>query len=485
MEQFQGNFQANYNWLTQQFERAATFRARRVINAHDASLPIAVFYFDCMVNGDRLNRDIIAALRKEKIPKGTEDLITRVGGMIYAGTLEYSAEREKAAVQIASGDCVILAGNSAKVIILDIKGMASRSVQQPDGEVSVAGPHEGFTENIISNLSLIKKRLCSPDLRAEMIQLGKQSHTAVAMLYMDGIAKPDMVAKVRRKVKNISIDGVWDANYVLEMLRGKSTLLFPLTGKTQRPDTAADKLCEGRVVLLVNGSPVALSLPFLFTENFQTADDYYLPRPYANVGRILRIVGFFLSFLVPGVFMALVLHHPEMLPSELMYSIAAAGRGVPVSSLTEILLLTLVFEILRETGSRMPEAVGLALNIVGAIVLGQSAVEAGFVSAPMVIVVAFSGTVGLMVRELRGTVFFLRIGCIIAGAWLGWFGIGALMLTLWCYLHTLEMFGVEYMYTFSPFYRHARQDVFSRAKIPLMNFRQRKFTDNIKRQGRV
>lgn len=485
MEHFQGDFEENYNWLTHRFERAATFRARRVINAHDADLPIAVFYFDCMVNSDRVNRDVVAALRKEKVPKGNEDLITSVGGMIYAGSLEYSGECQKAAVQIASGDCVILAGDSAKVIILDVKGMAVRSIQQPDGEVSVAGPHEGFNENIINNLSLIKKRLCSPDLRTEMIQLGKHSHTAVAMMYMDGIVKQDTVDKVRSKLNSISIDGVWDANYVLEILRGKSTLLFPLTGKTQRPDTAADKLCEGRIILLINGSPVALSLPFLFTENFQTADDYYLPRPYAVVGRVLRMVGFFLSFLVPGVFMALVLHHPEMLPSELMYSIAAAGRGVPISSLGEILLLTVVFEILRETGSRMPEAVGLALNIVGAIVLGQSAVEAGFVSAPMVIVVAFSGTVGLMVRELRGTVFFLRIGSIIAGAWLGWFGIGALMLVLWCYLHSLQFLGVEYMYTFSPFYRHADQDVFVRAKIPFMNFRQRKFTDNIKRQGRV
>ena len=179
-----------------------------------------------------------------------------------------------------------------------------------------------------------------------------------------------------------------------------------------------------------------------------------------------------------------MLHHPEMFPAELMYSVAAAGRGVPIGPLWEMLLLFIVFETLRETGSRMPEAVGLALNIVGAIVLGQSAVEAGFVSAPMVIVVAFSGTVGLMVRELRGTVFYLRLGFIVAGAWLGWFGISAFLLLLWVYLHSLTSEGLPYMYTFSPLYSLVGQDVFLRAPLSKMNFRQQKVSDNRRRQAK-
>ncbi len=486
MKQFTTDFDINFEWLSRQFENAATFRARRVINAHQPHLPIAVFYFDCMVNGDRLNRDVIASLRREKLPQNNGDLWQEVAfGMLYAGTQEYTDQTQKAAVQIASGDCVILVGNSPKVIILDIKGMASRGISQPDGEVSVAGPHEGFNENIINNMGLIKKRLSSPSLRAEMVKLGKQSQTAVCIMYLDGVVNKKTVDRIRRKISDISIDGVWDANYILEMMQGRSTLLFPLSGRTQRPDVAADKLCEGRVVVLVNGSPVALTLPFVFTENFQTADDYYLTRPYGNVGRVLRFCGFLLSFLVPSLFIAMMIHHPEMLPSKLLYSLQASAGGVPIGSLSEMILLFLIFEILRETGSRMPQAIGLALNIVGAIVLGQSAVEAGFVSAPMVIVTAFSGTVGLMVRELRGTVFFLRFAFILAGAWLGWFGVSALFVCLWCYLHSLQSDGVPYMYTFSPFAKAAGQDVFIRAKIPFMNFRQSRFSSNRKRQGKV
>lgn len=484
MKQFTSNFDINAEWISRQFEHSATFRARKVINAYDSELSIAVFYFDSMVNGDRLNRDVIMALRREKLPQGEGDTAERVAGMLYAGTQEFTCETHKAAVQIASGDCVILVGDCPKVIILDIKGMAMRGIEQPDGESSVAGSHEGFNENIISGLALIKKRLSSPKLRAELVRIGVQSHTAVCVMYMEGIARQDIVRRVLERVKTISIDGVWDSNYIAEMILGRQSLLFPTVGKTQRPDVAADKLCEGRVVVLVNGSPIALCLPFLFTENFQTADDYYLSRPYGNVGRVLRLLGFYLSIIVPGAFIAMILHHPEMLPSELMYSVAAAGRGVPISSLWEILLLFIVFEILRETGSRMPEAVGLALNIVGAIVLGQSAVEAGLVSAPMVIVVAFSGTVGLMVRELRGTVFFLRLGFITAGAWLGWFGISALLLVLWAYLHSLKTVGLPYMYTFSPFYSLAGQDVFLRARIPKMKFRQRLLSVNQRRQGK-
>lgn len=486
MKQFVCDFKLNSEWLRRQFENSATFQARKVVNVHQPELPIMIFYFDCMVNGDRLNRDVVAALCRQQLCQGEGDLAERVANsVLYAGTRTFSDETETAAVQIASGDCVVMVGDCPRVIILDLKGFATRSVEQPDGEISIAGPHEGFNENIINALGLIKKRLCSPKLRAEFIKLGKQSHTAVGILYMEGIVKEGVVRRVREQVKRISIDGVWDANYVSEMLLGNTTMLFPLVGKTQRPDVAAAKLCEGRVILLINGSPTALSVPYVFTENFQTSDDYYTVRPYGNVGRILRMVGFFLSFLVPGIFIALVLHHPQMLPGELMYSLAAAGRGVPIGSLPEILLITLVFEILRETGARMPSAIGLALNVVGALVLGQAAVEAGFVSAPMVIVVAFSGTVGLMVGGLRGTVFFLRLGFIAAGALLGWFGILALGACLWVYLHSLNSCGVPYMYTFSPFYSLAEQDVFFRAKIPFMNFRNKKFSENRKRQGRV
>lgn len=486
MGKFIDNFQQNVAVLQQLFDKEDTFRVRYVKNQHHPEVPIAVFFFDCMVNSDLLNRDIAGPLVTVPFDASADDLIEEISqSVLFASSQDFTDDVQTASVQLAAGDSLVLAGDCPRAVILDIKGMAQRGIEQPDGEVSIAGPHEGFDENIMHNLSLVKKRLCSSHLKAEFIKVGKQSATNVAVCYMDNIADPKLVERVKKKLKSISMDGVWDGNFLLEMMQAKNTLLFPLIGRTQRPDVVCSKVCEGRVALIVNGAPSALTLPFLFTENFQTADDYYLSHPYGNVGRSLRIIGFFLSFLVPALYIALLLHHPQMLPSELLFSIASAQRGVPISSLLEMLSLFLVFEALRETGSRMPEAVGLALNIVGAIVLGQSAVEAGFVSAAMVIVIAFSGTVGLMVRELRGSVFFLRLGFILMGAWLGLFGVAALTAVLWCYLHSLKTQGLEYMYTFDPFYRHVSQDAFLRGKIPFMNFRQNKMTKNTKRQGKV
>ncbi len=484
MQRFSDHFEENIRLMQTIFEREDTFHIRFVKNRHHPQVPIAICFFDSMVDGTMLARDVAGPLTERPFNCKAKDLSKEIAqAVLSASSQDFSDQTDKVCIQIASGDCAVFTGDCPSAIILDIKGMQQRGIEQPDGEVSVAGPHEGFNENIMHNLSLIKKRLCSPNFKAEFVKLGQQSHTNVAVCYLEGVAKKEVVAAVRRRVRKISIDGLWDGNYIEEMLSAGETQLFAKIGRTQRPDVACAKLCEGRVVLIVNGAPAALTLPFLFAENFQAADDYYLPHPYANVGRMLRLIGFVLAFWVPGIYIALILHHPQMLPGKMLLSITAARENVPLSSLFEMLILFAVFEMLRETGSRMPEAVGLALNIVGAIVLGQSAVDAGFFSAPMVIVVAFSGTMGLMVRQLRGTVFFLRAGFILAGAWLGLFGVAALSGALWCYLHSLSTQNIPYLYTFSPLYVHAAQDAFWRGKIPFMNFRQRCMSDNGTRQG--
>ncbi len=468
------------------FERAITFRVKRIINEHDPSLPIALFLFDAMINSNLLNRDIVFPLSTKNLNQTSDDLISEVGaGGIFACALEYTEDMEKAKIQIASGDCVIMVGDEPKMIIADIKGMVQRSIQPPDGEVGVMGPQEGFNESIIHNLALVKKRLSSPYLKSEMVKIGRQSNTAMALCYMENIAKKEMVDEIRKKLSGIDIDGVWDASYIIELLSPDDSMVLPTAGRTQRPDVFSAKLCEGRIGIIINGTPVAVTLPFLYTENFQVPDDYYLPQPYGTVGRILRMAGFWLSFLVPSIYLSLLLYHPEMLPSPMLYSITAAGQNVPLSALPEMLLLFIVFEILRETGSRMPQAIGLALNIVGAIVLGQAAVEAKFVSAPMVIIVAFSGTVGLMIREMRGSILLLRFAFILAAAAGGMFGVYTALLLLWCYLHRKKSFGVPYMYTATPFYRYARQDTAIRAPLSKMNYRQGKMTDNTKRQGKI
>lgn len=468
------------------FERAITFRIKRIVNQNHPDLPIALFLFDAMVNSNVLNRDIVLPLSTRPLQLTDNQLIDEVAWSgVFACALEFTDDMEKAKIQIASGDCIILVGEQPQMIIADVKGMVQRSISAPDGEVGVLGPQEGFNESIIHNLALVKKRLSSPHLKSEMVKIGRQSNTAMALCYMENIAKKELVDEIREKLSAIDIDSVWDASYVIEMLCPDDTMVLPTAGRTQRPDVFSAKLCEGRIGIIINGTPVAVTLPFLYAENFQVPDDYYLPQPYGTVGRILRMAGFWLSFLVPAIYISLLLYHPEMLPQQLLYSITAAGQNVPLSALPEMILLFIVFEILRETGSRMPQAIGLALNIVGAIVLGQAAVEAKFVSAPMVIIVAFSGTVGLMIRELRGSILLLRFAFIVSAAAFGLFGVYTAFILLWCYLHRKKSFGLPYMYTATPFYRHAAQDTAIRAPLSRMNFRQNKMTQNTKRQGKI
>ena len=442
---FVNDLETNIGVLQRCFLHADTFRVRRVRGA-DGKARTAVCFSDDTANGERISREIVAPMTRR--PPRT---LRETGETIACSSRSVCGDVRETAAQIAAGSCAVLTDGTSRVLIYDVKAPKERGVSQPDGEGSVTGAHDGFNENLMQNLSLLKKRLATPRLKTEMFTVGKCSATPVALCYMDGIAKRAAVRDIRRRIRGIAADTVWNTARIAEILCGGRGMLFPRTGATQRPDVVCAKLCEGRIALLVGGCPTAITIPFVFAETFQAPDDYAFTYLYGNVGRLLRWAGFRLAVLLPGVYLALILHHPQMLPEQLAYSIAAAQRGVPFSSLTEMLALLIVFEFLRETGARMPEAIGLALNIVGAIVLGQASVDAGFFSAPMIIIGALSGTLGLMVRQLRGTVFFLRIGFLLAGAWLGLAGIAAGWAATHVYLCSLRSFGAPYFRAATPF----------------------------------
>ena len=379
----------------------------------------------------------------------------------------------------------MLIGDAPRVIIIDTKGLPQRGVDAPEGEITVIGPSEGFNENIMTNLALVKRKIMSHNMKNEFMQSGRQSNSKFCVCYIDGIARPELVNEVKRRLEKIDIDYLGDTNYIAEMIRDNKGSFIKTYGKTGRPDVFAAKLLEGRIGIILNGSPTALTLPYLFIENFQTPDDYYLNCWYANIGRVMRLLGFYISFLLPSLYIGVILHHQSLLPPEWLYSISASQTGVPLPSLLEMILLFAVFEALRETGTRMPSSIGLALNIVGAIILGQSAVDAKLVSAPMVIVVAFSGVTGLMVTELKSVVFYVRAGLIALGAMCGIPGVMLGFSAFLMLLYGMKSLGVPMMYASTPVSQNGRQDTFFRMPIYKMNFRQRRFTDNIRRQGRV
>ncbi|MBQ7971131.1 MAG: spore germination protein, partial [Clostridia bacterium] len=231
---------------------------------------------------------------------------------------------------------------------------------------------------------------------------------------------------------------------------------------------------------ILDGSPVTLTAPYIFAESFQSPDDYYQSYLYANIGRVLRILGFLISVFLPGIYIAVVNFNPGVLPPHWLYTIMASSQGVPIKTITEMLLLFLAFEILRETGSRMPSGLGLALNVVGAVILGDAAVNSNIVSTPMVIIVAFSGVTGLMVKDIKGPVFYLRIASILSGAIFGLPGIAAASVVMLLHLASIDSLGVPYLYTLGK--RSGKQDTMFRVPYWRMLWRQRAFTQNERRQ---
>ncbi len=480
--EFKSDFDSNINVFKELFDRDDLFILKILVNEHNPELKIAIALNNCMVNSEVVNRDIISPLCKMPL---TDDIEFVNNSGVFVHSAKLCDDLQTAVVNVAAGDTVIFIGNNAKVITIDTKGMKQRDVSAPETEQSVIGPSEGFNENIVTNLSLVKKRIMSSNLKNEFVTLGKQSNSKLAVCYIDGIAKPELVDEIKHRLSLVDTDYIADSNYVADFIRDNKSSFIKTYGRTNRPDVFASKLLEGRIGIIVNGSPTALTLPFLFIENFQTPDDYYLNCWYANIGRILRIVGFYLSFLIPALFVAVTIHHLSMLPPEWLYSISAARTGVPIPLVLEIFLLFGVFEILRETGARMPSSIGLALNVVGAIILGQAAVDAKLVSAPSVIVVAFSGVMGLMVPNLKSAVFYLRLALLVFATVAGLVGVFIGFMLFLILLCNMSSLGIPIMYMQSFMSKGTLSDAFFRAPTYKMNYRQSAFTNNIKRQGKV
>ncbi len=479
---FTNNYEANVKMFRDAFDRAAPFKIKEIKNKYNPDLKIAIAIINCMINNDVVDRDIIIPLANNPVSESIEQSEMSA---ICTHSTEFQTDADLAFISVASGDCAVIIGDNDSVVIIDTKGFSQRSVDAPEIELSVAGPSEGFNENIMTNLGLVKRRISTPRFKSEFMSIGKQSNIKYCICYIEGIVKPELVKRLKERLEQIDIDAIGDTNYLAELIRDNKSSFIKTYGKTNRPDVFCAKMLEGRVGIILNGSPTALTLPYLFIENFQNPDDYYINCWYANVGRVLRLLGFYLSFLIPSVYISVLLHHQSMIPPEWLYSISASQNGVPIPSLLEMLLLFGVFEILRETGARMPSSIGLALNIVGAIILGQAAVDAKLVSAPMVIVVAFSGVMGLMVYDLKGAVFYVRAALIVLGALAGLPGVLIGFALFMLLLFSMSSMGVPIMYTYSTLSRYGKSDTFFRAPIEKMNFRQPEFTDNIKRQGRV
>jgi spore germination protein KA len=433
-----------------------------------------LIYAENMSNEEMLSNYLVRPVLSCSLPRKRKDLeiidhlVTRV---IQSDAVHVRRDYTELADEVIGGSGVLLVDGCTAGIVIKAQDWPKRSVVEPVAENVVRGPRQGFTEEMGANISLLRRKIKSTKLKTKYLEIGKQTSTSVAVVFVEGLAAPNLVAEVFRRLETIQIDGVLESAYIEELIRDSPNSPLPTIGSTERPDTVAARLLEGRVAIVVDGTPFVLTVPFFFLEAFQANEDYYKNWLSGSFDRFLRYFCFFLTIATPALYVSLINYHPQLLPTELILSISSARANVPFPSVVEAAAMTLMFEILREGGIRLPQPVGQAISIVGAVVLGDAAVSANLVSAPMIIIVGITSVSGFVVPRLQDSAVLIRMILLLLAAVLGLYGIvfGAIGFLL--QLASIESFGVPYLSGLASFSAQESQDTLFRAPQWLMTRR--------------
>lgn len=432
-------------------------------------------YYDGMTDRNVQNLAILqplmllAGLRVDK-EGGPLELFT--GRLLPGSQLTYAETYKELAEGILAGSTAVLFDNCPKAVLVETKGWANRGVEKPENEAIIRGPQEAFTETFRTNTALIRKMLHAPDLITEMIRVGTVTRTIVGVMYLESVANPELVQEVMRRLSSIKTAFAIDSGMVEQLIEDHPYALTPQVIATERPDRAVASLVEGQVVIVVDNSPYVLIAPATFYSLFQTGEDAYLRWPLGSVNRLIRFLGLLIATFLPGFFIAVTTFHHEMIPTDLLMSIAGNREKVPFPSIVELLAMELAFELIREAGIRIPGVVGTTLGIVGALILGQAAVAANVVSPITIIVVAVTaiGTFTIPNYPLSYVVRVIRFVYILLAGVLGMFGVVLGAFIQFGFLTSVKSFGVAYFAPVSPTTRRS-QDVITRGQLWSQEYR--------------
>ena len=365
---------------------------------------------------------------------------------------------------ITSGFAVLALDGADKLLAIGVQGYAFRGVSEPESEVVQRGAREGFTEPLRVNMSLIRRRIKSPDLVFEQLTVGKTSQTQVMLCYLKSAASPVLLKKLRQRIGACNLETVLASGYLAEYLEDPHTSrLFSGVGISERPDTVCGKLTEGRIAVIVDGTPAVIIMPRLFVEEFQGVDDYSNRTYYAALIRVIKYLSFGVSVYLPAIYTALAQFHPEYFPSWILIKTARSLSQTPLPVTLEVLLITFVYEIMKEAGLRIPKSLGHAVSIVGALVIGESAVTAGIISSSTLMVVATAAICSYVTSPLYPPVTMLRFVFITVAGLLGLWGIVLASAVVLISLCSKTSLGVPYLSSLSPFSWRTMRDVFVRA----------------------
>jgi spore germination protein KA len=398
-----------------------------------------------MVEKTMINESVLSPIMNAELPAGKADIMGHLRVSVLA-VMDIKEEKDFMQVvqQVLGGNAALFMEGESKVLLIQLADWNMRGVEQSTTETVIRGPKDSFNEDLATNLMLLRRRIHHPKLRFESLTLGSISRTKVVISYLDGIVDDAIVEEVRNRVKKIKMPAVLESGYIEQYIEDAPFSLFPTVSNSEKPDIVASRLLEGRVAIFVDGTPFVLVVPDQLINHFHVSEDYY-SRPYlTNLVRLLRVVSFLLTIMLPGLFVSIIYHHPILIPFSLLVKLAKLREDVPFQLYIEITTMILVFEIIKESGIRMPRPIGQAVSLVGALILGQAAVDAGLVSIPVVVIVAFSGVSSFLVTSLNDTISLLRILFVLAGTAFGLYGVLVLGMFVVTHLASLRSFGMPY-----------------------------------------
>ncbi|MCM3782485.1 spore germination protein [Neobacillus mesonae] len=445
-------FKSQLYWLQNQLSGRSDIVVHTFLAG--SGIVCSIVFLKGMVDEKLVERQVLSVLMTMNHSMNAEQFMNRVYIEKQLPVLQQKRLKDLniALQDVLRGSVILLVDGEADVLSIQTSLFEKRSVPEAPNEAVVRGPREAFIEDINTNLTLLRRKLMTPTLKIEIISVGKVTQTNVAIVFLEGICSPDLVKEMKRRLSYVDIDSVLGSSYVEELIEDNPYSPFPQLHYTERPDVVAGALLEGRIGLIIDGTPISLLAPVNIFMLMQSAEDYYQRYVSASWIRMIRYLFSFISLLLPSVYVAITTFHPEMIPENLLITIASAREIVPFPALVEALMMELSFEALREATVRIPKAIGQSVSVIGALIIGTAAVQAGIVSAAMVIIVSMTGIASFIIPhfDLGLALRLLRFPIMILAGLFGMFGIACGIILIYLHLTELHSFGYPYLEPLAP-----------------------------------
>ena len=451
-EKIYADIEKNYVHLQKVLANCFDIVLRRVVDLEGRKALVVLS--DGLVNKEFVQEDIIRPLLGYAFEvdglriKNLDDIQSR---LVSAVDVKQEPDFDKALLQCLSGDTLVFVDGSSECLVIQTRGWATRGISQPGTQQSVRGPKEGFTETLLLNVAMLRRKIRTAALKTEIMRIGELTKTDVCIAYIEGVAKQQLIEEVKSRLKKVDVQYILESGHIEQLIEDDGKTLFSTISNNEKPDVVAGKLIKGRVAVLVDGTPFVLTMPMVFTENFQAAEDYYSRPYYTNFLRILRLFAYIVTLTLPALYVALVTYHQEMIPDQMLTTLIEASQGVPMSSSLEMFIMLILYELLREALLRLPVQIGSTVGIVGVLIIGDAAVSANLLGAPTVVIAAMTFITSAVVNTTADSAAIIRILLLALGSAFGAFGVFIGIFLLLVHLCTLKSFGYPYMLPLAPF----------------------------------